>query len=76
MELKLLSFFSSIFSKKISLFLKLCLSPTLILVIVSEEKILLNKILSIKRLKPKWDIDCGRLLNFIFNNSLIVIKNK
>ena len=56
--------------------LLLYFSPTLIFVIVSEDKILLNKILSINKLKPKCAIVCEKLLNFLINNSLIVVKSK
>ena len=40
------------------------------------EKILLNKILSINKLNPKWAIFWDKFLNSFLKKSLTVIKNK
>ena len=76
MELKLLSFFSSIFLKNISLLLKLYFSPTFIFVIISDDKILLNRIASMNKLNPKCAITWETLINFFKNSSFRVVKNK
>ena len=46
------------------------------LVIISEDKILLNRILNINKLKPKCEIFWEILLNSLVNNSFRVVKNK
>ena len=74
-----LKFFSSscsTFSKFIENFSVSKVSPILRLVITSLEKILLNKILRINKLKPKWAMFWDKFLNLLTKNSLDVEKNK
>ena len=46
------------------------------LVIISEDKMLLNRILNTNILKPKCATVCDILLNFLINNSFKVVKNR
>ena len=50
-------------------------SPTFKFVIISLENKLLNKILKINKLKPKWAVFCDKFLNLLLKKSLKVIKN-
>ena len=64
------------FSKLIVNFSVLNVSPIFRLVITSLEKILLNKILKINKLKLKWARFWDKFLNFFEKKSLRVVKNK
>ena len=46
------------------------------LVVTSDDKILLNRMLNINKLKPKCEIVWEILLNFLINNSFKVKKNR
>ena len=46
------------------------------LVIISEDKILLNRMLNINKLKPKCETVWEILLNFLINNSFKVVKKR
>ena len=74
-----LKFFSSswlIFSKFIVNFSDLKVSPIFKLVITSLEKILLNIMLKINKLKPKWAMFWDKFFNLLIKNYLKVEKNK
>ena len=45
------------------------------LVIISEDKILLNRMLNINKLKPRCETVWEILSNFLINNSFKVVKN-
>ena len=75
-DLKFFPFSWLIFSKFIVNFSVLNVSPIFKFVITSLEKILLNKILKISKLKPKWAMFWDKFLNFLTKNSLVVEKNK
>ena len=46
------------------------------MVIISDDKIPLNRMLNINKLKPKCAIAWEILLDFLKNNSFNVVKNK